>query len=1073
MTLPSFPDVDLPVMVEAGFGVDRAADPVTWQWTDLSPRRLDQPIPISRGQQPGATEAAAASCRIVLDNDDGQLTPLHPASQWWPDVDVGTPLRLTVTRNLNHDFEVSAEDWTAAGGTAARSTAQARAGVASLLLTPDGVAAAASANSGYVPVTPGRSWLCSGWVYSPGGYADPAGVALELLDGSQTRVSLTQASTVALAAATWTYHELWVEIPAGVAYARVWLTVTGSPAGSDTLHGDELRLRSVRFAGHVNSWQPTFIPSGGGQFSSSVTVEANGPLRRLGQGDPPLRSAIYRATVAENTLAAYWPLEDGTAAGFAASAVPGVAPARIYGVTEVETGAEPVSPGSGPSIRLTAGVTVAGSLRFPIPGRVNDVWAAESVLAFDEDTPTGTPVWGMTVVDGAGAVWISRAQIDGDDLTVGLSRAADDESAVTLLASEVVPRGTFHQLRMHVVQSGANISWQFHVDGLVTDVGTVTSATTAWPKFGEILADGLRVGHMAVYEPAGADGAAGAPYTWAAVTGYDREAAGRRVERLADEVGIQLQVVDEYDLTDGFDRTEASGWGDATTGQTWTTDGGSAGDFSVASGQGLIDQPTTSALRGVLIGPVVGDFDARVLVAVPAVQSGGAVGYDAGLLLRWADASTHYRLRLRLISNQAQLWLTDATGSGTLLPAAEAVDLGTYAAGDRFWLRARGHGSALYGRAWRDGDPEPMVWQTIGVDPTLTAGRVGVYARRGPSDATTPNEVAYEQWGSQSVLDETEPMGPQPQSTLVQAWQECATVDDAILYEHGFGLGFLPRLRRYNLDAALTVDMSTYRYSGDAKQVLQGLLDDQQMVNTFAAQRPEGSEAVVQDQAHTARHQLYGSSGLFNALADQQLPGLASWQVGKGVVAEMRAPTRQINLAANPDLIDTWLGVELGDRIARTNLPAIYPPGDVDRVLTSYTEVLGSRAWLVGDSGTPYAPWVVGVYAGDAETPDEAEPKRYSPYDSRVQTAFVVGTGTSLSVEDQTGGADLWSQTADFPFDLQVRGVRLRVTAVGAPAGAVQTMTVQQASVNGLDDAGITIAVGEPVQLWQPARYAL
>jgi hypothetical protein len=154
------------------------------------------------------------------------------------------------------------------------------------------------------------------------------------------------------------------------------------------------------------------------------------------------------------------------------------------------------------------------------------------------------------------------------------------------------------------------------------------------------------------------------------------------------------------------------------------------------------------------------------------------------------------------------------------------------------------------------------------------------------------------------------------------------------------------------------------------------------------------------------------------------------------------------------------------------NPPTQHPPGPVDQVIEGIEHtVRGRRHWTWQAVVAPAAPWTVGVYADAAEAPDPDEPKRWAPYDSRTSAEFEVGTDTSLEVTDQTGGNDLWSQTADFPFDIRVRGCRLRVTAISAPTGADQTMTVQQAPVN--MTTGVSIDAGEQVELWQDGRYAL
>jgi hypothetical protein len=57
----------------------------------------------------------------------------------------------------------------------------------------------------------------------------------------------------------------------------------------------------------------------------------------------------------------------------------------------------------------------------------------------------------------------------------------------------------------------------------------------------------------------------------------------------------------------------------------------------------------------------------------------------------------------------------------------------------------------------------------------------------------------------------------------------------------------------------------------------------------------------------------------------------------------------------------------------------------------------------------------------------------------------------------------------EFPFDIEVEGVRLRVTAISG-ASSPQTFTVTQAPVNGVTK---TIPAGTAVRLWQGAVISL
>lgn len=112
------------------------------------------------------------------------------------------------------------------------------------------------------------------------------------------------------------------------------------PTAGDGLRNNHARLyvlsavpfSSPRFAGEVAAWPPRWDPS---ESNVYVPIEAAGILRRLGQGQAPIRSAIYRQEITGGETGvlpvAYWPCEDGENAESIASALPGADPMLISG----------------------------------------------------------------------------------------------------------------------------------------------------------------------------------------------------------------------------------------------------------------------------------------------------------------------------------------------------------------------------------------------------------------------------------------------------------------------------------------------------------------------------------------------------------------------------------------------------------------------------------------------------------------------------------------------------------------------------------------------------------------------
>lgn len=1018
----AFPDSPLPVMVEAAFGADLAADPQTWQWTDLTDRLLDQPIRISRGRTPGAREASAASASVTLLNDDQQLTPLHPGSVFYPHVDLGTPIRITVTRNSNPDFRDGVDGWAADGGSISRSTVARPGGLASLQLTPDGIADTAVATSELAPVRPGRLWLVSGWVMSPAGYPGPAGVVIDLLDGDGQLLERHYASSAPLPANTWTYQERMLEIPSDAAYARVGLAVGGSPSSTDVIHGDQLRIRAFRAAGEATSWQLGVTPVRDGQVHSTVTVTIAGPRRRLGAGRL-LRSAIYRSTIVEPSLVAYWPLEDGAEAEVAASAVPGAAPATFIGRAEVQTGAEQVAPGSGPSVRLTAGVDSPGSIRCPVPGRPGPGWVVSSVFAIEPET-LNLAVWQMTVTDGNNNQWIAQATPGSNTLTVSLT-FVDPDGVSTTLASEQVTRNGPHQVMILADTTNANVArrWILVVDGATVASGTATFDTpptsVAWPRRVDISANDLLVGHVAVHD----ESLIVVQHLWRAVQGWHAEPATGRVARLCAEQRIPLQLPTGEPLI--IDRTTEIIHLDEDDPIAFADLGGDVEDVDL------------------LITAMVDDAEPVPLISASLRMDANFFGYELMFIPDegFGDGAFPNLAIFRTSEEDDFILLAEAIWPG-----------GTIRVNTPYSMRAQAIGDMLRLRLWPADEPEPLArWDLVAHDSTYRRGSIGVtLISEFEEDVTvTVSRIIAHQ------LHPSQPMGPQPVGALLDILGECETADDGILHETPFGFGWRPVASRYNQTPALTVDMATYRHTGRPEQVVTPLRDDLGLANTIAVERPGGSLVVAQDLASVARYQGYALSVEANVALDAQLPHIAMWELAKGTRAEMRPPARHLDLMANPDLVDAWLGTEIGDLIRRVNLPTGILLGPVDRQLTAYTETLqasGEARWLVNDDGVPDAPYRVAVLVDDGEPVEPDEPRRYNPGTPTdpgmwVAAPFTAGAGTSLTVRTTVGPQ--WTLDPDHcPFDISVRhpqaappGVRLRVTEVTDIAPSVLAST--------------------------------
>src|SRR5690606_13226746 len=270
-----------------------------------------------------------------------------------------------------------------------------------------------------------------------------------------------------------------------------------------------------------------------------------GVLGEIAAADTPLHSPLWRTIMAQPGLAAYWPLEDGGDAKSGSSPVPGVPPAGLRSTVELDQ--DPVSAGSGPSARVTATVgTDPTPVTCRIPPLSEDGWAVESVFRVEPDTADGL-LWRMSIWDDAGQLWEVDATLADPNLTISLEwyPDADDTGTSTTLASETIPRGSVHQIRIGAVEAvGRN--WLLVADGTLLDSATASgaSAPTAVGRATQvgISAAGLLCGHVAAYEFA-ADVPPGlTTSTHLAVGGWDGEPAVSRLIRLCMEEGLSPDV---------------------------------------------------------------------------------------------------------------------------------------------------------------------------------------------------------------------------------------------------------------------------------------------------------------------------------------------------------------------------------------------------------------------------------------------------------------------------------------------------------------------------------------------------
>ncbi|GAA4681390.1 hypothetical protein [Phytohabitans rumicis] len=350
------------------------------------------------------------------------------------------------------------------------------------------------------------------------------------------------------------FHNVLSDGPFTDAFGRQW---SATPVSY-------FRPNSVRFYGEVSSFKPRRslgpveygpdgVPVKGDRW---VHVTANGPLLRIGQGDPPALSALWVENLRGGPVA-MWPITDGADASQAASALPGGAPLSIQSLdfntqAPITLDWEPVAYNAWVEPLATAAAEtqlyMLGNIEMD-PGATE--WAADFVFAarnaggaafdgnvlFLHGTGTGGPGdprtdWLFGFVDGN---WgFERRIYEGASL-----------SSIEISAGPVAYQdGRVHHGRVTTVRDGADVDWAVWIDGVVLDSGTLAASswstlTSQQTSSGTTGDAQTSIGFVTIWDTASPPANAAN----AAVVGRSGELAADRLARLCLENGLDFDLI--------------------------------------------------------------------------------------------------------------------------------------------------------------------------------------------------------------------------------------------------------------------------------------------------------------------------------------------------------------------------------------------------------------------------------------------------------------------------------------------------------------------------------------------------
>jgi hypothetical protein len=332
--------------------------------------------------------------------------------------------------------------------------------------------------------------------------------------------------------------------------------------------------------------------------------------------------------------------------------------------------------------------------------------------------------------------------------------------------------------------------------------------------------------------------------------------------------------------------------------------------------------------------------------------------------------------------------------------------------------------------------------------------------------------IAQEQALPWYVLgSESEALGQQPIGTPYTVLAAAAAADQGVLTELRDANGIL----YYARDTLYSQSATALAYSTDGhlQAPPEPTDDDVLVVNSATVTRQYASSQTFE--------QTTGPLGTANPPAgvgrkpgdttlnlddDVRTLHAAEWLVALGTIDDSRWPNLQVALHHLADhglhaVLTSVMRTDAGFRITVSGPPDFLPPGTIDQLVLGTTETLDQYLWLVAFNCGPFAAYRVGVWSGTDEFLG-----RWDAVNSTL-AADATSSATSLSVATSSGS--LWTTSAaDFPFDVNIRGVRITVTNITG-AASPQTFTVTR-SVDGFD---LALTAGAAVSLWNPTRWGL
>lgn len=294
--------------------------------------------------------------------------------------------------------------------------------------------------------------------------------------------------------------------------------------------------KSYRFWGEVVGWPQSWDATGTDVY---VEVEAKGILRRLGQGESPLQSALYRgltSPAATDPPIAYWPLEDASGSTTIASGI-GAPAMSISGTPSLASFDSFHCSGSLPTLgdSLFNGTVPA----YPVTGQTQVRWLLAVPAAGETNLVSIINILGT----GSVKLWGLLYGTGGSLTLKGL--AADGSTLVTAGPIGFAVNGRLLRCSIELTENGANVDWRMAVLE-VNGTGSSSSGTFAGQSVGRVTSvvmspsrnmPATAMGHVSVQ-----DAVTSSSDLVSQLNAYNGETVAVRMNRLCLDQGVNFVV---------------------------------------------------------------------------------------------------------------------------------------------------------------------------------------------------------------------------------------------------------------------------------------------------------------------------------------------------------------------------------------------------------------------------------------------------------------------------------------------------------------------------------------------------